>query len=167
MKLSTPLTVKVFKHDGAEYRRWSGNLSHREGKLLVLKAEFDADVTHHLLGEIPRGTRTLEYYWLDRWYNIFRFLADDATTRLWYCNISTPPQLSNGELSYIDLDIDVLVRPDFSFQMLDVDEFEQNAKRYGYPENIKQRTYAAVDELTSMIGHRQFPFHPAFSMAHV
>jgi protein associated with RNAse G/E len=152
------LTVKVFKHDGTENRRWSGRVSHREGPLLMLEAEFDADVTHHLLGEIKRGTRTVEYYWLDRWYNVFQFLADDGRIRLWYCNINTPPQVTDNEISYVDMDIDILVHPDFSFEVLDVDEFEENAKRYGYSEMEKRNARAAANELISMIVHRQFPF---------
>src|SRR2546430_1520193 len=112
---SGKITVRVLKHDGAEYRRWSARLARREGTLMVLDAEFEYDVQHHLLGDIPRGTRTIEYYWLDRWYNIFRFLRDDTETRLYYCNINMPPSFENDVLTYADLDIDLLVQPDFSY----------------------------------------------------
>ena len=96
-----------------------------------------------MLGEIPRGTRTAEYYWFNRWYNIFRFLENDGSTRLWYCNINTPPILENGVLSYIDLDIDVLVQPDFTYQVLDIDEFEQNAKVFGYADEVRREVQRA------------------------
>src|SRR5262245_8502504 len=114
-------TVKVFKHDGAEYRQWKARLLRREGDLIVLHAEFDVDVSHELLGEIKRSTKTVEYYWLNRWYNVFRFLRDDGSTRLWYCNINRPPEFEGHTITYVDLDIDILVQPDFSFQVLDED----------------------------------------------
>ena len=152
------ITVRVLKHDGAEYRRWSAQLSRREKELIVLDAAFDLDVSHELLGEITRGTKTVEYYWLDRWYNVFRFLRDDGSTRLWYCNINTPPRFAGHTLSYVDLDIDILVHPDFTFQVLDEDEFETNAKFYGYSDEEKSRAHAAVQEMTGMIKERQFPF---------
>ena len=157
------ITVRVLKHDGVEYRRWHATLARRAEDLIVLDAEFDVDVSHELLGEIKRSTRTVEYYWLDRWYNAFRFLKDDGSTRLWYCNINTPPEFDGKTLSYIDLDIDILVQPDFSLQVLDEDEFETNAERYGYSPEEKSRAQAAVAELTAMIEQRRFPFVMEYS----
>ena len=152
------ITVRVLKHDGAEHRRWNAQLSHRNGELIVLDAEFDVDVSHELLGEIKRETKTVEYYWLNRWYNVFRFLNEDGSTRLWYCNVNTPPKLEGRTLSYIDLDIDLLVQPDFSIQVLDEDEFEANAKLYGYSDDEKRGAHSAVEELIAMIEQCQFPF---------
>src|SRR5712664_524111 len=83
-----PITVRVLKYDGTEYRRWKASLAQQEDSLLVLDAKFEHDVQHQLLGEIKRGTRTIECYWLDRWYNIFRFLDEKGRTRLFYCNVN-------------------------------------------------------------------------------
>jgi uncharacterized protein len=152
------ITVRVLKYDGTEHRRWNARVARREDSLLILEAEFEFDVQHHLLGDIRRGTRTIEYYWLDRWYNIFCFLEDDGATRLYYCNVNTPPALDDGVLTYIDLDIDILVQPDLSYAVLDLDEFEKNAELFGYDDQTKLRARAVMDELSSMIETRQFPF---------
>ncbi|MDX6385092.1 MAG: uncharacterized protein QOK48_2665 [Blastocatellia bacterium] len=152
------ITVRVLKYDGSESRCWQTSLSRHEGGLIVLDAQFEADVQHELLGEIGRGTRTIEYYWLDRWYNVFRFLKPNQETRLFYCNVNTPPVMSEGTLTYIDLDIDVLVQPDLSYQILDLEEFEENSARYEYPEPVKAMAHAAVDDLISLIEGRRFPF---------
>lgn len=152
------ITVRVLKHDGAEYRRWKGKLVQLEDSLLVLEAEFDGDVSHHVLGAIARGTKTVEYYWLDRWYNVFRFIEKDGTTRLWYCNINAPPDFNGDVLTYVDLDIDIVVQPDFSYQVLDLDEFESNSARYAYAKHEKQQAQAALSEVISLIEGRQFPF---------
>ena len=125
---------------------------------MVLDAAFEFDVQHHLLGDIPRGTRTIEYYWLDRWYNVFGFLKADGSTRLYYCNVNMPPALEDDVLSYIDLDIDILVQPDLSYRVLDLEEFAANAARYAYSEETKRQADAAVDQLILMIETRQFPF---------
>ena len=158
MSTSASITVRVLKHDGAEYRRWNANLRRREGELIVLDAEFEVEVTHESLGIIPKGTRTIEYYWLNRWYNVFRFLNDDGSTRLFYCNVNTPPAIAEGVISYIDLDIDVLINPDFSYQVLDLEEFEVNAELYKYSLQTRRNAQAAVEELKQMIEGRQFPF---------
>src|ERR1043166_4254103 len=155
---SNELVVRVLKHDGSEYRRWRGRIAKQDGSLIVLEAEFDVDVSHHLLGEIKRGTRLIEYYWLDRWYNVFRFLRDDGATRLYYCNVNTPPAVDGQYLTYIDLDIDVIVRPEYSSEVLDLDEFKANSQRYEYSAEEKANAGRAVEELTGMIELRQFPF---------
>ena len=152
------ITVRVLKYDGTEYRRWKASLAQQEDSLFVLDAEFDYDVQHQLLGEIKRGTRTIEYYWLDRWYNIFRFLDEDGATRLFYCNVNMPPAYADSILTYVDLDIDVLVQPDFSYQVLDQDEFEKHSELFGYDDNTRRQARLAVDELIAMIEQRQFPF---------
>src|SRR5438105_4202640 len=152
------ISVRVLKYDRTEYRRWNAKLSQHNGSLLVLDAEFECDVQHDLLGPIKSGTRTIEYYWLDRWYNIFRFMNHDKATRLYYCNVNMPPSLKDNVLTYVDLDIDILVQPDFSYQVLDLDEFDSNARRYGYSEEVKGKARAAVGELVSMIESRRFPF---------
>ena len=84
--------------------------------------------------------------------------GDNNGTRLYYCNLNMPPSLKDNVLTYIDLDIDILVQPDFSYQVLDLDEFEENARRYGYSEEVKSEAQAAVDELVSMIVTHEFPF---------
>ena len=152
------ITVRVLKYDGAEYRRWNARVARRVGSLVVLEAEFEFDVQHPLLGDIQRGTRTIEYYWLDRWYNVFQFFAADGSTRLYYCNVNLPPKLEDDVLTYIDLDIDILVQPDLSFEVLDLEEFAANGGRYGYSEEIKRQAQAAGDELLSMIERGAFPF---------
>jgi protein associated with RNAse G/E len=162
MHPAEPIIVRVLKYDGVEYRRWHARIARREGSLIALDAAFEFDVQHHLLGDIPRGTRTIEYYWLDRWYNVFQFLETDGSTRLYYCNINMPPTLAGGVLSYIDLDIDVLVQPDWSYEVLDKDEFEQNAEAFGYPPETVTAAHAAVRELVNLIETRHFPFSRVF-----
>ena len=159
-KLTTPeqITVRVLKHDGSEYRHWNATIAQRKGALIVLDAEFESHVQHQLLGDIPRGTRTIEYYWLDRWYNIFQFLDYQGATRWYYCNVGAPPTVDGEVLSYVDLDIDILVQPDYSYAVLDLDEFEKHAELFGYDDETKRQVRTAVDELISMIEARQFPF---------
>jgi uncharacterized protein len=161
-KVTAPgqISVRVLKYDGSEYRRWNARMARQEGSLIVLDAEFEFDVQHDSLGTIPQGTRTVEYYWLDRWYNVFRFLQSDDSTKLWYCNVSTPATIADGVLSYVDLDMDLLVQPDLSYEVLDFDDFEKNAQRFGYSEKTRRMAHHTVDELRVMIETRQFPFTP-------
>jgi uncharacterized protein len=157
------LTVRACKYDGTEHRSWPAKILRRAGSLIVLDAVFDQEVIHDLLGTIVNGTTSIEYYWLDRWYNVFRFSNPGGELRNYYCNVNIPPQLSEDVLSYVDLDIDILVEPDFSYQIVDLEDFEENAVRYGYSETVQKRARQALAELISLIKARAFPFNdPAF-----
>ena len=150
--------VRVEKYDGAEHRRWPARIVEHADSLLVLDAVFDQDIEHDLLGTIASGTLSVEYYWLDRWYNVFRFSDGNGTFRNFYCNVTMPPSFDGRVLSYVDLDIDVLVSPDFSYKVLDLEDFEENASRYDYSAEVQEEAHAALAELIRLIETRSFPF---------
>lgn len=152
------VAIRVMKFDGTEYRRWRATLTRKEGALLVFDAAFEDEVRHSQLGLIRRGTASIEYYWLDRWYNVFRFLEPDGRFRNFYCNVNMPPVFDGGTLTYVDLDIDVLVHPDLSYQILDLEEFEMNAKKYNYPQEVQACARSALQELLALIESHEFPF---------
>jgi uncharacterized protein len=152
------ISVRVMKYDGTLHRRWHAALIRRVASLLVLDAAFEDEVRHAQLGLIRRGTVSVEYYWLDRWYNVFRFLEPDGRLRNFYCNVNMPPEFDGSVLSYVDLDIDIIVSPDLSYEILDMDEFEINAERYQYPLEIRARARRALEELLALIEARAFPF---------
>jgi len=153
------IVVSVLKYDGLEHRRWPARIAKFEGLLLVLDAVFEDEIEHDLLGTISSGTISTEYYWLDRWYNVFRFSDPDRRLKNYYCNVNQPPTFDGRVLSYIDLDIDVLVAPDLTYRILDVEDFEENARRYTYPEEVQVNAYRALEELTELIESRAFPFN--------
>ncbi|HEX3281305.1 MAG TPA: DUF402 domain-containing protein [Pyrinomonadaceae bacterium] len=152
------IKVKTFKLDGKPHRTWNAELVSQDGPLLVLDGIFASDIEHDLIGTIAAGTRSVEYYWMERWYNVFRFSQPNGELRNYYCNISVPPSFDGRTLSYVDLDLDILVAPDFSYQILDVDDFERNCKAYGRAGEIRQHAQQAMDEVLGLIQTRQFPF---------
>jgi len=153
------IEVRAYKYDGLLHRTWPAELLHQEGSLIVLDAQFADEVIHDLLGKIASGTHSLEYYWLDRWYNIFRFAEPDGGLRNYYCNVNVPPTFDGEALSYVDLDLDILVEPDLSYRILDVEDFERNAEDYGYSIEVQTNARRAVDELVRMIETHAFPFN--------
>jgi len=82
----------------------------------------------------------------------------------WSRSISLPKSekrelLFDGRtLSYIDLDIDVLIQPDLSYRVLDAEDFESNAARYRYSDDVRQKAAMALTDLTKLIEGRGFPF---------
>jgi len=152
------IIVRSCKHDGRVNRSWPARVTRREGSLIVLDAFFAEEVRHTLIGTIEAGTLSTEFFWTDRWYSVFRFQTPEGRLLKFYCNINTPPRLSEGTLTFIDLDVDLLVNPDYSSTILDVDEFERHSQIYQYPAAYRVGVQRALDELQHLITERQFPF---------
>lgn len=155
-----PRTIRVNsrKFDRTIRKSWTCELVERAEPLLVLRGEFDENISHPDLGEIKRGTVSYEYYWLDRWYNVFRFHDPNGSFRNYYCNINTPPTFANSVLDYVDLDIDILVWEHGVAEVVDYQDFEANAVKFGYPDAIRQRVVETVYDLIGQIEVRNFPF---------
>jgi protein associated with RNAse G/E len=159
MEQGEEITVRSLKHGGRPHRTWRAHLETCVGSLIVLDAFFAEEVRHPILGTIEAGTLSKEYFWTDRWYSVFRFGAPEGGDLLnFYCNVNTPARLEDGALYFTDLDIDVLVRPDLSYSILDEDEFERHAKLYSYPPEYRESARVALEELVSLVENREFPF---------
>jgi protein associated with RNAse G/E len=133
-------------------------LARREGSLIVLEGFFVEEVRHPFIGTIEAGTLSTEFFWTDRWYSVFRFQSPAGPLLKFYCNINTPPRLESGVLSFIDLDVDVLVNPDYSYSVLDEEEFNHHAEIYDYPPSYRVRVQEALLELFDLIENQHFPF---------
>lgn len=146
------------KFNGDIHRSWKAELIKNENQLLIFVGEFEEEVHHSDLGIIRRGTISYEYYWLNRWYNIFKFFEPDGNLRNYYCNLNMPPTFSENVLDYVDLELDVLVSNSFEVKILDREEFEENSKRFGYSDELKIKTFETLNELLRLINSRAFPF---------
>src|SRR2546421_12770776 len=90
---SERVSVLVRKYDGTEHRRWEADIVERRDSLIVLEGVFEGEVEDDLMGRIVSGTRRVEYYWLDRYYNIFRLAEQSGKFRRLYCQIKTTARL--------------------------------------------------------------------------
>lgn len=148
------ITVNSRGCDGSIRRSWKCELIERRDSLLVFVGEFEHAVEHPDLGRIEKGTVSYEYYWLDRWYNIFRFHSPAGELRNFYCNISMPPTFEGDVLDYVDLDIDIVVWPDFRYDVLDREDYEANSKKFGYSAEVNARVEETLNELLELIANR-------------
>lgn len=156
--MKNPIIIKSRKIDGDIDKSWNADLISEDDQLFTLVGIFDKEIRHGILGVIGRGTVSYEYYWKNCWFNVFRFHEPSGELRNFYCNVNMPPTFKDGFLDYVDLDIDVLVEPDFSYRILDLDEFETNTKKYQYSEYLRSNAQEALQQLLEMIEQRRFPF---------
>ncbi|HEX9962018.1 MAG TPA: DUF402 domain-containing protein [Pyrinomonadaceae bacterium] len=155
---SSLITINSRKFDGRIHRSWQAELLEETEEFFLFVGEFDSEVKHSKLGVIRRGTISYECYWKNEWYNVFRFHEPEGDLRNFYCNVNRPPQLENGVLDYIDLEIDILVWRDFSLEILDLDEYEESSRKFNFSDEIKYKVDESLNKLLEMIKEKQFPF---------
>ena len=152
------ITVEACKFDGKIHRHWQAELVDETPELWKLIGTFDHEIKHPLLGVIRRGTISVEYYWKEKCFNVFAFYEPAGKFRNFYCNINLPPTLENNVLSYIDLDVDVLVKSDLSYEVVDTEEFTENSKLYAYPPEVVEKANTALLDVLALLENKAFPF---------
>ena len=119
--------IKVQKKNpsGEVTYEYEGTLLSRDEHTIVLEAVFDRADMPFMEVVFKTGDRFVEYYYTDRWYNIFAVHdRDDGKLKGWYCNIGQPAVSEDGIVSYIDLALDLWVSTSGQQSVLDKDEFE-------------------------------------------
>lgn len=154
------ITVNSRRFDGTIRKTWSCELLEQRGSLLIAVGEFDTDIEHADLGHIKKGTISHEYYWLDRWYNIFRFHEPSGEFRNFYCNVGAPAQFENGVLDYVDLDIDVLIDANSKATVLDCEDYERSIATFGYPTEVQANVERSLHELLEVFEKKEMPGLP-------
>lgn len=119
--------IKVQKKNpaGEVTYEYEGELLSRDETSVKLEALFDRADMPLVDVVIKAGDRFVEYYFTNRWYNIFA-VHDHATGKVkgWYCNVGKPAVIEDGAVSYVDLALDLWVSTDGRQTVLDEDEFE-------------------------------------------
>jgi hypothetical protein len=151
-------TVVKLDHRGQEKWRYQGLVLAREPSSITIEAIYDqADEDFHGL-PLRKGDRFVERHYADRWYNIFA-VYDGTSSELkgWYCNITRPARIETERVSAEDLALDLIVRPDGSWIVLDELEFE--AQELSAPE--RENALAALAELKELAQQLEGPFRSA------
>lgn len=78
----------------------------------------------------------------------------------WYCNLNTPLERTDDGYSFIDIDLDVYVNPDFTYKILDEDEYSDHSERYQYPAELRETVDRAMNLVLERIQRVEFPFRP-------
>ncbi|HET7558462.1 MAG TPA: DUF402 domain-containing protein [Limnochordia bacterium] len=96
--------------------------------------------------------------WRNEFFSVTTMFHDGGGLRGHYVNIATPAKLGNRELSFIDLDLDVIVRADLRYEVVDEDEFARHARELGYPQELIDGAQKGLERILERIEQRRSPF---------
>ncbi len=149
-------TVIKLNARGEPELSYGGSLSERAADFVCIDARFalpDRDLGYI---KLRRGDHFREWFYRDRWFNIFR-VSDGETSLLkgWYCNITRPPRIGLDYVEAEDLCLDVFVYPDGRTLLLDEDDFAE----LSLPEDEVEKAWQAVDAIRCLVAERLPPFN--------
>ena len=152
--MKTPITIRKLDHTGRQVTAYPGQVLRRDGSTIVLRTSWNRaplDVGYVVL---EPGDRWTEYFYADRWYNIFEIRAGGGRLKGWYCNITRPACVATDEVSAEDLALDLWVASDGETLVLDEDEFA------ALPLSPTEREAAqnGLAELQTMVRQKTPPF---------
>lgn len=101
------------------------------------------------------GAHFTEWYFSDRWYNIFQIHGADGTLKGWYCNVAAPTVIAEETIACRDLLLDLWVAPDGVMRALDEEEFDADTT---LDAETRAAALTAMDTLRQLVRDRAFPF---------
>ena len=148
--------IKVQKKNptGMVTYQYEGVLMARDENSITLEALFDrADMPFQDV-IFKTGDRFVEYYYSDRWYNIFEIYdRDNGQVKGWYCNVGMPAVFEDGVVSYVDLALDLWVSANGRQTVLDEDEFDELV----LSDELKTGALRGLKELQALFNSKRPP----------
>ncbi|WP_165423311.1 DUF402 domain-containing protein [Ktedonosporobacter rubrisoli] len=146
--------ITVVKQDpqGNTMLRYQGEVIKRLPREIIIRAGWTLPAKDLGYARFEPGDTFTEYYYADRWFNIFDITSADNTRKGWYCNVGEPAVISQDRIAQIDLFLDVWVAPQGNSLILDEDEF---ATATTLSEAQRQGAREGLQALLQMIEARQ------------
>ena len=98
----------------------------------------------------PLRSNCVQFFWPERWYTLSAFYNDRALIHT-YATIIQPARIEADGLTYVDLDLSLLVKPALSYEVLTQAEFDQAAEMLHYSEDTRIGSLLALQTLTNSI----------------
>jgi len=154
------VTVTKLNWRGEPVYSWQGEVHAREDGHIVLRAVWRGPGTARVADGVvfELGDVFYEHYYEGQPYGLWQVLTPDETAlKCWYCNISTPAELRDSEITFRDLLLDVLLLPDGRRQVLDRDDLA-HALAEGLDPALAAIAEAATRDALDLIDRRRPPF---------
>lgn len=148
------MVVRKLDEHGREVWHYSAVVLDQRPFCIQIEARFGRDDLDLGYVTFKKGDRFVEYFYSDRWYNIFAvYDRDDEQLKGWYCNICRPAHWDAHSISCEDLALDLWVTPDGSTLVMDEEEFAA----LGISAAERQEAQEALSELLAMAQRGKLP----------
>lgn len=117
------ITLVKLDPQGNEKIRYQGELVQHLSQGIIIKARWTRPTLDLGYTRFEPGDCFTEYFYTDRWFNIFDIASSDGKRKGWYCNIAEPARIFDDRVEQVDLLLDVWVNTAGGQLILDENEF--------------------------------------------
>lgn len=156
-EIGSEVYIQSYKHNGTLHRTWC------KGFVVDVRDTMYVVVTNKTWVIEADGRKWLTrepaicFFYENHWFNVISMIRKDGV--YYYCNLATPSLYDGEAIKNIDYDLDVKLYPDWSYRILDGNEYEMHAKIMNYPENIKKIVENELEVLLSLMENEKSPFN--------
>jgi protein associated with RNAse G/E len=152
-----------FKHDGSVAKIFHGmKLIQHDADVCVQFSDVGArvDVVNKNSHWIAQYS-AYKVYPKNAWYNFV--IVEKEGGLEYYCNVAAPPEIdADGNVTYIDYDVDVILSPDGTITVHDEEQFASRVTLMGYSDDIVTKVQAKTAWLVHALTERSCYFSADF-----
>ena len=150
------LAIRCYKHDGSLHRIWDRGLVLENNDDYLVIATKRAKVTENNGRKWFTKEPAVTIFSKKEWWNVICMLKKDGIC--YYCNIASPAIIEEGNIKYIDYDLDAKLFPDGNIRVLDEKEYNRHKSFYQYDEKLDTVLRYQTRKIVEMMEDRKFPF---------
>lgn len=156
LSVGSKIKLQSFKHDQSLHRIWEKVTVLEESEEYIIVANRRTKVIEANGRFWYTKEPSVSFFFKNHWYNVIGIIKPAGVS--FYCNLSSPILYDDEALKYIDYDLDIKVLPDFSYTVLDRNEYRRHQRQMKYPEKICQILEAELLDLKQKIEKMDVPF---------
>ncbi|MFW3146683.1 MAG: DUF402 domain-containing protein [Thermoplasmatota archaeon] len=141
------MRVQKLLPDGSLKIEYSGNVRESNEEYISIDTGWSREPLDLGYVLFQPDDRWVETFYRKRWYNIFRIADRNGELKGFYINITKPPVIGDEIIQWFDLAIDIWVRTDTSYLVLDMDEFGD----LELSESDREKALEALEDAKKMV----------------
>lgn len=147
------IRVRKINPDGSVKIEYRGTVREDTSELISIDTGWSREELDLGYVVFKPEDRWIETFYRDGWYNVFRIGDAEGNLKGFYMNVTKPPRIEDGFIDWEDLALDIWVRPDGSYIILDEDEFHD----LDLDGDTREKAMIALNEMIGMIRNRDGP----------
>lgn len=150
------LAIRSYKHDGTFHRAWDRGLVLDNTDDYIVVATKRAKVTEANGRKWFTKEPAVTIFSKHEWWNVICMFKKDGVC--YYCNIASPAIIEDGNIKYIDYDLDTKLFPTGEIRVLDEKEYQRHKLTYNYSNDLDRVLKYQTKETVELMKNKAFPF---------
>ncbi|VEU71047.1 DUF402 domain-containing protein [Mycoplasmopsis glycophila] len=160
LKVGKIINVQAYKHNGFLYRQWNGAkvIFHNKRHIVLFLKGTRVTESQKESSGWKYTESALWFLPKNNYYNAI-VLFKKNIGNYYYINMASKPIFEDNTIKFIDYDLDIKCYPQKELQVVDREEFTNNAYLMKYPEKLKKIIFQELNEVISIYNNYEYFFN--------